>query len=337
MDVVDVRAMGHTLGSELLKPMPKPAVTVLMAVYDPPLKMLDQALESILCQTFTDFEFLIIDDGSRSPVVRGFLAQRVKYDARIRIAGEPHRGLTGSLNCGLTLARGTWIARQDADDWSEPARLECQMEYMETHPGTAVLGTGVWTHQQDGRPLWPLRLPTAHADILDRLPHGNPFVHGSVMFPRALAVSAGGYREEFRCSQDYDFLWRLAEQGNAANLAEPLYHYRYTRGSVSASRAAEQARAHGAIQCLAVARQRGEPEDVAGALAAALASARDEHSSVALLKQADHLMLAGEYRHAWIAYSSLLGSHPHNLLAWAKLARMGVFSAFPRLREACFR
>ena len=192
-----------------------------------------------------------------------FSHQRAKGDARIRILTEPHRGLTASLNRGLALARGTWIARQDADDWSEPTRLERQVDYFREHPETIVLGTGAWTHQQDGRPLWPLRLPWQHADILRWLPRGNPFVHGSVMFPRAAAVSAGGYREEFRCSQDYDFLWRLAERGNAANLAEPLYHYRYTSGSVSAGRAEEQARAHRAIQLLAASRQRGEPEDIA--------------------------------------------------------------------------
>ena len=312
---------------------PRPAVTVLMAVYDPPLEMLDQALESILSQSFADFEFLIVDDGSQDPVVPNFLAQRAKCDRRIRIAAEPHRGLTASLNRGLALARGTWIARQDADDWSERVRLERQMEYVGTHPDTAVLGTGAWTHQQDGRPLWPLRLPTAHADILARLPRGNPFVHGSVMFSRAVAVAAGGYREEFQCSQDYDFLWRLAERGDAANLAEPLYHYRYTSGSVSASSAAEQARAHRAIQRLALARQNGEREDISRALA----EAENARPVGALLKQADHLMLAGDYRQAWTAYSKLLRSHPQNPLAWTKLARLGVFSAFPRLREACFR
>ena len=237
--------------------MVEPAVTVLMAVYDPPLAMLEQALDSILNQTFTDFEFLIVDDGSGDPEVRGFLAQRAQRDARIRIATEPHRGLTASLNRGLALARGAWIARQDADDWSDPERLERQMDYFQAHPETTVLGTDAWTHQQDGRPLWQLHLPTERDDILRRLPHGNPFVHGSVMFPRAAAVSLGGYREEFRCSQDYDFLWRLAERGGAANLAEPLYHYRYTSGSVSAGRAAEQARAHRAIQRLAAARANG--------------------------------------------------------------------------------
>ena len=332
MDLVDARTVGAALGSDVLNSTTRPAVTVLMAVYDPPMAMLAHALDSIQRQTFTDFEFLIVDDGSRDLVVRGLLAQRAKCDGRIRILTEPHRGLTASLNHGLALARGTWIARQDADDWSEPARLERQVNYFQEHPGTIVLGTGVWTHQQDGRPLWPLRLPLQHADILHWLPHGNPFVHGSVMFPRAEAASAGEYREEFRCSQDYDFLWRLVERGTGANLAEPLYHYRYTSGSVSAGRAEEQARAHRAIQLLAASRQKGEPEDILGALAEA-----DGPVESALLKQADHLMLAGAYRQACTAYSKLLASHPQNLVAWGKLARLGVFWTFPRLREACFR
>ncbi len=304
-----------------------------MAVYDPPLAMLDQAVDSILNQTFVDFEFLIIDDGSRDPAVGSWLGRRVQDDPRIRVACEPHRGLTASLNRGLTLARGTWIARQDADDWSEPARLERQVEYFRAHPETAVLGAGAWTHQQDGRPLWRLRLPAERAAILAHLPRGNPFVHGSVMFPRAAAMAAGGYREEFRCSQDYDFLWRLAELGGAANLAEALYHYRYTSGAVSAGRAQEQARAHRAIGRLAAARGRGEREDVAQALAEAAGREFLRPS----LKQADHLMLAGDYRGAWAAYRKLLGSNPAHPLAWAKLARLGVFWRFPRLREACFR
>jgi len=313
-----------------------PVVTVLMAVYDPPLEMLAQALDSIAAQSFADFELLIIDDGSRDPVVRGFLARRAQGDARMRIMEESHRGLTASLNRGLTLAKGTWIARQDADDWSEPARLERQLEFFRAHPQTTVLGTRAWTHQHDGRPLWRLNLPQEHAGILRRLPHGNPFVHGSVMFPRAAAAAAGGYREEFRCSQDYDFLWRLAERGHAANLAEPLYHYRYTSGSVSARRAEEQAWAHRAIQRLAAARRSGEPEDIAGALADA-ANSDAPGALHTFLKQADHLMLAGDYRRAWAAYAKVLGSRPASPLAWAKLARLGVFQTLPWLREACFR
>jgi glycosyltransferase involved in cell wall biosynthesis len=316
-----------------MKAAEQPAVTVLMAVYDPPPEMLAQALHSIRRQTFADFELLIVDDGSRNPEIRDGLDRRARLDPRIRIAEEPHRGLTASLNRGLALARGTWIARQDADDWSDPSRLERQVEHFRAHPETTVLGTDAWTHQQDGRRLWRLRLPREHDDILRQLPSGNPFVHGSVMFPRASAVEAGGYRREFRCSQDYDFFWRLAERGSAANLAEALYHYRYTSGAVSARRAGEQARADRAIQRLAVARRNGQKEDIAGALA----ETESVNESGALLKQADHLMLAGDYRRAAAAYSKLLGSHPKNLLAWGKLARLGVFRMIPWLREACFR
>lgn len=311
-------------------------ITVLMAVRDTPAAMLRQAIESIRGQTLREFEFLILDDGTERAETCAELEQQAAADARIRLERGPRRGLTATLNRGLALAAGEFVARQDADDWSELERLELQVEYFQAHPETAVLGTNAWTHQQDGRPLWRLHLPTEHAGILRRLARGNPFVHGSVMFPKAAAVAAGGYREEFRCSQDYDFLWRLAECGGAANLAAALYHYRYSSGSVSASRAAEQASAHRAIQRLGAARRRGEPEDVVNARADAQ-GASAPGALAALLKQADHLMLAGDYRQAWTVYSKLLRSHPENPRAWAKLARLGVFRMIPRLREACFR
>lgn len=254
MDPADVRPLGRAMGSKLVVHR---QLTVLMAVYDPPLDMLRQAIDSILNQTWADFEFVIVDDGSRDQVIRSFLVQRAKSDARIRIAWEPHRGLTASLNRGLELAGGKFIARQDADDWSAPSRLEQQLAWFRARPEMAVLGTDVWTHQQDGSPLWRLHLPETHAGILAALPLRNPFVHGSVMFSRAQAAAAGGYREEFRCSQDYDFFWRLAERGSARNLSEALYHYRYTSASVSAARACEQARAHRAIRRLGESRRRG--------------------------------------------------------------------------------
>jgi glycosyltransferase involved in cell wall biosynthesis len=328
MDAADVRPLGRAMGSKMV-------VTVLMAVYDTPVAMLRQAVDSILNQTFADFEFLIVDDGSRDQLVRSCLVERAKADPRIRIAWEPHRGLTASLNRGLALATGRLVARQDADDWSGPSRLEQQLAWFRVHPETAVLGTDAWTHQQDGSPLWRLHLPATNAGILAAFPKGNPFVHGSVMFPRAEAVAAGGYREEFRCSQDYDFFWRLAERGSARNLSEALYHYRYTSASVSAERAGEQARAHRAIRRLGECRRRGEMEDVARALAEA-GEASDAAWRVQL-KQADHRMLAGDYPGAWQAYRSLLESHPANPLGWAKLARLGLFRVFPKLREACFR
>jgi glycosyltransferase involved in cell wall biosynthesis len=315
-----------------------PAVTVLMGVYNAPLRMLDEAIDSILQQTFRDFEFLIVDDGSDDLEVRAHVARRAANDSRMRIAWEPHRGLTPSLNKGLEIARGRFVARQDADDWSDPERLAFQASYLETHPETALCGSNAWTHQQDGRKLWRVRLPLTHDAITAAFPSGNPFVHGSVMFRKQAADAVGGYRECFRCSQDYDFFWRLSEQFQTVNLPQPLYHYRYTKGSISAGRATEQLHAHNTIQRLARARFNGSTEDPIAELDR-VAQELNAGSGIyrALLKQADHLMLAGEYRGAAKAYFKLLGAHPASRVAWGKLARLGIFMVAPLLREATFQ
>ena len=317
-----------------------PRVSVLMAVYDTPPALLDQAIGSILSQTWSDFEFLILDDGSRSAPVRLALARAASRDARIHLYTEPHRGLTATLNRGLALARGVWIARQDADDWSEPERLDRQAAFFEAHPDATLLGSAAWTHQQDGTRLWQQRRPLDAGEIREWFWRGsNPFLHGSVMFRAEAARAAGGYREELPASQDYDFFWRLQERGLAGNLAAPLYHYRFTAGSVSASRALEQARAHRAARHLAEARARGAAEIVAAALAAAEQDqAAEARAFRAGLKQADHLMLAGEYGRARPAYRALLRMRPLSALAWAKLGRLGVFRWLPAARKGmCFR
>ena len=315
-----------------------PLVTVLMPVRDTPVEMLDQAIDSILAQSFRDFEFLILDDGSREEATRQCIERRAGQDARIRLEYAPPRGVTATLNAGLERARGELVARQDADDWSETRRIERQIAFLRTHGEVALCGTAAWMHQQDGTPLWRTRAVATDAAIRAALEKGNPFVHGSAVFRRESALAIGGYREEFPCSQDYDFFWRLGEAGGAANLEEPLYHYRYSARSVSVRRAAEQARAHRAAQRLARARRRGEAEDVRAALEGdpdRRVEAREAFR--ARLKQADHLMLAGAYRRAAEEYAGALRSHPASALAWAKLARCGVFVSLPAAREVCFR
>jgi glycosyltransferase involved in cell wall biosynthesis len=303
-----------------------------MAVYDPPLAMLDQAIESILTQTFRDFEFLILDDGSRDQQTRFHLDRWSSRDDRLRVFHEPHRGLTCTLNRGLEVARGEFIARQDADDWSEPQRFFRQFEYLRAHPDIALTGTDTQLHRADGQPLWRLRLPRTTAELSQALLKSNPFVHGSTMFRRELALRIGGYREQFPCSQDYDFFWRLTEAGGAANLDEVLYHYRYRGGAVSAQRAADQERVFQAVRILAAARQRGELEDISAAL-----KRTSPDPFRAALKQADHLMLAGDFSGARRAYLSLLQSHPGNALAWGKLFRLALFAGIPPAREMSFR
>jgi len=316
--------------------MVTPRVTVLMSVYDPVPPMLDRAVESVLAQTFGDFELLILDDGSQDESVRARLDFWASRDRRVRLYHEPHRGVPATSNRGIALAFGEYIARHDADDWSEPQRLDRQASFLDQHPEVTLASADTESHSADGKPLWRLRLPHTSAELKQALWKGNPFVHGSTMFRRRMALQIGGYREAFPCSSDYDFLWRLSEAGRAVNLDEVLYHYRYTGGSISAQRAAGQALAHRAAQMLARARQGGEVEDVAAALAAAGAETVSQGLR-ALLKQADHVMLAGDFSGAKKAYSRVLRSYPWSSLAWAKMLRLAVFWAIPPAREVCFR
>jgi glycosyltransferase involved in cell wall biosynthesis len=311
-------------------------VTVLMAVRDTPAAMLRQAVASVREQTVRDFEFLILDDGSQQLDTLSELERHADADSRIRLEHGPPRGLTRTLNRGLALANGDFIARQDADDWSEPERLARQMAFLRERPEIALCGSNAWTHRQDGGALWPTRLPEEGPAIREALWRGNPFVHGSTMFRRAAAGALGGYREEFPYAQDYDFFWRLCDASGGANLAEPLYHYRYNRGAVSARRAREQGCAHRAARGLAEARRSGEAEDVAGALKAAQVR-NDAEPLRAALKQIDHQMLAGDLVAAGRAYAELLTVHPASRLAWGKLLRWVVFSSIPPAREWCFR
>jgi glycosyltransferase involved in cell wall biosynthesis len=313
--------------------MVNPVVSVVMAVYDPPHGMLDTAIESILSQTFRDFEFLILNDGSRQEATKFHLDQWASQDSRLRVFHEPHRGLTCTLNRGLLLARAEFIARQDADDWSEPVRFSRQVAYLRERSDVVLAGADALLHRADGNPLWRYRLPRNPAQVFSK---GNPFVHGSTMYRRDLALAIGGYREEFPCSQDYDFFWRLTEKGGAVNLDEVLYHYRYSSGAISAQRAADQARVHRAAQTLAAARQRGEREDIAAALREAGTESLSD-AFRASLKQADHLMLAGDFSAARRAYLKLLKAQPGNGLAWAKIFRLAVFAAIPPAREVSFR
>lgn len=312
-------------------------ITVLMAVRDTPPDFLRQAVESIRCQTLSEFEFLILDDGSARPDTCAELERQAAADSRVRLERGPPRGLTPTLNRGLELASGALIARQDADDWSEPDRLQRQAAFLDRHPEIALCGSNAWTHRQDGRRLWATRLPESGAAIAEALWRGNPFVHGVTLFRADIARALGGYREDFPSAQDYDFFWRLSEAGGAANLPEPLYHYRYSAGAVSARRASDQARAHRAAQILARARRRDGVEDIACALAQAERELEDAGPLPAALKQVDHRLLAGDFGAAGRAYAEILSTHPASGLAWGKLARWAVFATVPRAREWCFR
>jgi hypothetical protein len=201
-----------------------PRVSVVMPVHNGGF-YLEPAVASILGQTFTDFEFVIIDDGSTdstAEVLRRFQAA----DTRVRVHHQEQAGLVASLNRGCGAAQAAYIARMDADDIAFPERLARQVEFLDRHPNTAVVGSAVVRIDASGRDIKRNECPTSHSEIVEALREYTCFTHPSVML-RAVALAAvGGYRGAYGPAEDYDLWLRLSEQYQLANLPEPLLYYR---------------------------------------------------------------------------------------------------------------
>ena len=220
-----------------------PLVSVVMSVYNDG-RYVSDAIESILSQSFTDFEFLIVDDGSTDDT-RAIIASY--NDARIRLVTNARNlGLAPSLNKAIRLSRGEYIARQDADDISLKNRLSLQVNYLESHPHIAMLGSAAVLISQSGewKQAWPVMLQDI--DLKWALLFRNPFVHSSIMMRRSVVEQAGYYTEEplvaKPCVEDYDLWCRINMIWQSANLPTPLLKYRANPTSVSVRTADEHLR-----------------------------------------------------------------------------------------------
>lgn len=210
--------------------MKNPKVSVIMGVYNGG-EILKSAVESILNQTFTDFEFIIIDDGSKDD---SLLTLNSIDDSRLLIIqNQDNIGLTKSLNKALRLSRGLYIARQDADDLSHPDRLLKQVTFLDNHPENALVGCNALLINEHGEQIDTINLPSKNNIINTSLIKGNVFIHGSVIFRKNIVMNIGGYRENFRNTQDYDLWLRLLENHQLANLPEYLYTLRRLQTSIS--------------------------------------------------------------------------------------------------------
>lgn len=172
----------------------EPLVTVLMSVFNGE-KYLREAIDSILTQTFSDFEFLIINDASTDrsrEIILSYLDPRIRL-----IDNEENIGLTRSLNKGIDLAKGKYIARMDADDVSMPERLEKQVRFMEENPDIAVLGSWAYGIDGTGRINAEFRTPICEEIIFKDLFFSNPLIHGSVMFDKKFVKNIGSYNPSF--------------------------------------------------------------------------------------------------------------------------------------------
>lgn len=220
---------------------PVPPLSVAMSVYNGE-RFLESAIESVLAQDFTDFEFLIVDDGSSdatAEILRAYAAR----DSRVRPLVRENRGLVASLNQLLELARAPLVARMDADDLAMPERFSTQVAYLAAHPEVGVLGS--WTTDIDeyNQPCTagPEDHPLTHEEFVHNVSHGGPLLaHPAVMYRRDVVLSVGGYHKAFRHCEDFDLWLRLADRTRIANLPQRLLRYRHYAGQVSQRHALEQ-------------------------------------------------------------------------------------------------
>jgi glycosyltransferase involved in cell wall biosynthesis len=207
-----------------------PQVTVLMSVHNNE-QYLPEAIESIVNQVFSDFEFLILNDastdGSRD-IIRAYADPRIRL-----IENERNLGLTASLNRGIDLARGAYIARMDADDIALPERLHRQVAFMEGSQDIDVCGS--W-YELFGDRVKLVKSPVDHQDISDTLFFKNCIAHSTVCIRKQLfAECAVRYNEAFEYAQDYELWCRIINKVTFANMPEVLLKYRI-HGSQSGTR-----------------------------------------------------------------------------------------------------
>lgn len=210
-----------------------PLVSVVLPAYNAEVFLAD-AVESILDQTFRDFELLVIDDGSTDTTHA--IANRYTHDTRVRVlTHEQNRGLIAALNTGCQAAQGTYIAIMHADDISLPQRLAQQVAYMEAHAEIGVLGTCADNIDERGQSLGITHMLKRPGVIGWTVMLSCPHIHPTVMFRRKTIAPLGFYHPGNLLVEDYDLWMRAARVTQLSNLPEVLVHYRVWVGSASGS------------------------------------------------------------------------------------------------------
>jgi glycosyltransferase involved in cell wall biosynthesis len=202
----------------------EPCVSVLLPVYNGG-KYLREAVESVLTQTYRDFELLALDDGSTDDSL-ATLKTFAACDDRVRVSARENRGLVATLNDLVALARGRYLARIDADDVCEPMRFAEQIRFLDGHLGHVLVGTWVEHINAKGQRIGIIKGPTDHAEIEQTHLSGHSSVwHPAAMMRKRALLDVGGYRSAFFPAEDLDLWLRLGEIGLLANL--PASHVRY--------------------------------------------------------------------------------------------------------------
>ncbi len=201
-------------------------ISVLMPAYNCG-KYITQAVKSILNQTYKEFEFIIIDDGSTDKteeIIHSF------KDARIKYYKTENKGTSAALNYGLSLCKNQWVARIDADDLNIPARLEKQVKFLENNPDCDVVSCWSVYFKDPAKILFLLREPVQHLDIYDYLDLHNPINQSGVIYRKKIIVSEG-YNESFKFNEDFELFHRIRDKVRFYNIPEFLVYTRVRHGS----------------------------------------------------------------------------------------------------------
>lgn len=210
-----------------------PIISVVLPVFNGE-AFIRQSVESILSQTFTDFELIIINDGSTDNSSE-ILHELAANDSRIILIERSNAGLVYTLNEGIEKARGEFIARMDADDIAIPERFELQLSKMISDPNLAVLGSFTRIINKEGSVVGLGRYPVTPSETERFLQHGSPLAHPTVLMRKHVLLELGGYRKVFSHCEDYDLWLRINEMGwGIANLSKPLLNYRVHGANISA-------------------------------------------------------------------------------------------------------
>jgi hypothetical protein len=234
--------------------MTTPTVSVVMSVFNGE-RFLPEAIESILDQSFKDFEFIIIDDGSTDRSA-SILDSYKNSDSRVRVFHEQHAGLVNSLNRGCALAQGKYLGRMDADDVASIDRLALQVDFLELHKEIGVLGGTVEWIDADGKSLGIYPYPFEDAEIKTELLRRCAMWHPTILLRREVLAWAGGYRH-IAGAEDYDLWLRVARQFQLANLETVILKYRIHPQQVSMQLKMKQVLGTIAVQVAAQKRAEG--------------------------------------------------------------------------------
>jgi len=250
--------------------MNKPIVSVVMVVYNVE-RFLAEAIESILAQTFRDFEFIIVDYGSTDGS-KSIISSSAAKDERIKLHEIPHCSLPEARNAGCFLAQGKYIALIDADNVSLPDRLKWGVEFMERHPEVGVVGGGREAIDATGASMPNSALPYGAAprplenrELQSALLSDCVIWQNSVLMRKDAFTLVGGYRTIFLQAEDYDLWLRIAERFEIANLKQPVFKLRYHPYQLSVRKRAQQTLCWLAARASAVRRKAGQPDPLASA------------------------------------------------------------------------